>query len=89
VAEQAFLRLLRWHEEHGIAVSAKPSSAFAPKVFAAHSKSEGFSKHAFKGAMERLLTAGKIKIEEIGPSYRRTSRIISAVTDDSRPLADA
>jgi RecA-family ATPase len=75
VANEAFLRLLRWHEEQGIDVNPKAGPNYAPKVFSSHSKSEGVSRQAFKGAMERLLEASKIWIEKIGPPSRRTTRL--------------
>lgn len=81
-ANEAFLRLLRLHEEQGIEVSPKPSPSYAPTIFAGHSKAEGMTKRAFKTAMERLLEAGKIRIEQTGPPSRR-KQTLTAFAEDS------
>jgi RecA-family ATPase len=83
VANEAFMRLLRLHEAQGIDVNPKAGPNYAPKVFANHSQSEGFSRHAFKNAMERLLHSRKIEVEKIGPPSRKTLRLtISLATAD-------
>ncbi|WP_407174544.1 AAA family ATPase [Bradyrhizobium sp. STM 3562] len=74
-AELVFMSLLRWHEEHGINVSPKPSAAYAPTVFARHGDAQGISKRAFAGALERLLSTKRIAIETIGPPSRQTTRL--------------
>jgi RecA-family ATPase len=74
-AELAFMSLLRWHEQHGINVSPKPSASYAPTVFARHSDADGVTKRAFARAMERLLSSSKIRIETVGPASRQTTRL--------------
>lgn len=74
-AELTFMSLLRWHEQHGMNVSPKPSTSYAPAVFARHSDADGVTKRAFTRAMERLLSSRKIRIETIGPASRQTTRL--------------
>lgn len=61
-AERVFLKLLGLLREQGRNVSPNPSNSFAPAVFAKHPDAEGITKHAFAGAMEALLSSGKITI---------------------------
>lgn len=75
VADDAFLTLLRLHERLGMPVSPNPSSLYAPTVFTNHSQSGGISKRAFKGAMERLLEAQKIRAVHEGPPSKRRVRL--------------
>jgi hypothetical protein len=49
---------------------------YAPNKFAKHTKADGVTKADFIAAMQRLLDAGHIRIEEIGPPSRRTSRLV-------------
>jgi RecA-family ATPase len=71
-AERVFLKLLAEFNKNGRRVSPKNGSNLASKVFAEHPDTEGVSKKAFKMAMEVLLSAGKITVEEEGsPSKRR------------------
>jgi hypothetical protein len=62
-------------------VSSKTSSAYAPAVFAKHPNAEGITKQAFAYTMERLLAAGHIHVERIGPNSRRTARIAIGPSD--------
>ncbi len=72
-AERVFLTLLHRFTEEGRRVNHKGAATYAPKEFAAHTKSEGISKPAFKAAMDALLARGAIEIAEEGPPSRRTS----------------
>ncbi|GIT86985.1 hypothetical protein ROBYS_20010 [Roseobacter sp. OBYS 0001] len=72
-AERVFLNLLREFVQQGRRVNASGGTTYAPKVFAAHPGSEGITKRAMTGAMERLLQAGKVRIETEGPPSRRVS----------------
>jgi RecA-family ATPase len=75
VADDAFLTLLRLHERLGIPVSPSASSLYAPTVFASHSQAGGVTKRAFKGAMERLLERGNIRVVQEGPPSKRRARL--------------
>nr|WP_253203788.1 AAA family ATPase [Methylosinus sp. KRF6] len=74
-ADRVFMSLLAQFERDSRQVSDKPSSAFAPAIFAKHPKSEGLNKGDFEKAMNRLFETGRIKVEEIGPPSRRTRKI--------------
>ncbi len=74
-AERVFLTLLGKLTEQGRRVNAAGGQAYAPKVFADHPDSEGVTKRAFKAAMERLLSAGKLRVAEDGPQSRRRTHL--------------
>ena len=75
-AERVFLDLLGKLSAQGRDVSSKPSQSYAPVVFEKHPNAEGIRKREFASAMERLLMAGRILVEPIGPASRRTSRLV-------------
>jgi len=81
VADAAFVRLLQLHERLGMPVSPNASSIYAPTVFASHSQADGVTKRAFKGAMERLLETGKIRVIQEGPPSKRRVRLTSYVEE--------
>ena len=74
-ADRDFLALLAVFERQGRHVSPKLSSAYAPAVFAKHPGAEGVSKKAFELAMERLLTAGRIQVDTVGPPSKRSQKL--------------
>lgn len=74
-AEETFLTLLQLHEEFGLPLSPNVSSRYAPTVFAKHTGSKGITKHAFKGAMERLLESHRIRLVPDGPPSKRRMRL--------------
>lgn len=75
-AEQTFLDLLRQFNQQGQNVSASPSVSYAPKLFAAHPKANGFGKAHFASAMQELLGRGEIKIEAFGPPSHERRRLV-------------
>lgn len=75
-AERVFLKLLRLFTDQGREVNDKGAKTYAPKVFFEHPESEGVSQRAFKGAMENLLVAGKIRVAFRGPDSRRVSYLV-------------
>jgi len=70
-AERVFLKLLAELTKQGRRVSPNNGSNLASKVFSELSTAEGVSKKAFKTAMEDLLRAGRITVEEEGPPSKR------------------
>lgn len=74
-AERVFLTLLGKLTEQGRRVNAAGGQAYAPKVFSDHPDSEGVTKRAFKAAMERLLSAGKLRVAEDGPPSKRRTHL--------------
>ncbi len=72
-AQRVFMKLLNAFTAQGRFVNHASGSAYAPKLFAEHPDAEGMTKRAMKAAMEDLLTAGKIKIEQDGPPSKRRS----------------
>ena len=74
-ADRVFLDLLTSFTAQSRDVSSKVSASYAPTVFAKHPSAEGVAKRAFADAMERLLTAKRIRVEPVGPPSRRTTRL--------------
>jgi RecA-family ATPase len=77
-AERVFLTLLELYASQGRDVSPSPSTTYAPAVFEKHPRAEGHTKRAFQKAMDRLLDAGKIKIEITGPPSRLSKKLVIA-----------
>ena len=83
-ADRVFLKLLAEFETIGDHVTAAPSGAYAPKLFARHDNSEGVSKREFERAMQRLRHAGTVKLAETsGPNRHKRTVLRRAPT----PLA--
>jgi RecA-family ATPase len=83
-AERVFLDLLGTFTAQGRDVSPKPSQTYAPSVFEKHPNAEGITKRGFASAMERLLTAGRILVETVGPPSRQYKRLIIASLSDEK-----
>lgn len=79
-AETVFLKLLAEFASQGRRVNTSGGPSYAPTAFAAHPESDGITKRAFKDAMEKLLTAGRVVLVETGPASKRRSHI-EAKTD--------
>lgn len=75
-AERVFLSLVEAYADEGRHVGATPAANYAPTVFASDSRAEGVKKSGFVNAMNKLFTAGKIRIEEFGRPSRRLKRIV-------------
>jgi RecA-family ATPase len=76
--DEAFLALLRRFIEQRQDVNHKPGPSYAPKRFAQHPEAGGTDARAFAKAMQRLLDAGRIKIEIVGRPSRPSFRIVPA-----------
>jgi RecA-family ATPase len=74
--DEAFLRCLDAATAQGRAVGAKKSSTFAPAVFEMMPEANGLKSKALMMAMERHLSAGRIRVEESGPPSKRRERIV-------------
>lgn len=81
-AEEQFLALLHLFNAQGQDVSAKRSVSYAPAMFATHPNAGGVPKRQFEGAMQRLLTSGRIKIEQFGPPSHRRSRLVLSTEEE-------
>lgn len=77
-AERVFLKLLRMLTEQGRRVNTGGGQTYAPSVFKTHPEAEGISKIAFRSAMEKLLSEGKIRVVEDGPASKRRSYLVEA-----------
>ena len=76
-AERTFLDLLGRLARQGRDVSHKPSSSYAPAVFAKEPDNGGFQKRALERAMTALFKSGAIKVEAHGPPSKLRSRIVA------------
>jgi RecA-family ATPase len=74
-AEVSFLKILAEFMSQGRRVNASGGQSYAPNVFAAHPESAGITKRAFRGAMEKLLVAGRIVVVETGPASKRRGHL--------------
>jgi len=78
-ADAIFMDLLARFQAQGRNVSVNPSLSFAPSVFCKHEDAKGLTATVLRGAMDRLLTMGRIKSETFGPpSHPRTIRAAHA-----------
>jgi RecA-family ATPase len=75
-AERVFLELLAAFEAQGRDVSAKRSNSFAPSLFARCPEAAGVRKDALEAAMERLLSAGRLRVETFGPPSKQRTRLV-------------
>lgn len=77
-AEVVFMDLLAAFIAQGRDASPNRSNAFAPTVFAKHptAQSKGVGKDALEAAMDRLLDAGRLRVEPIGPPSKRTKKLV-------------
>lgn len=73
-----FLALLEQATAQGRSVGPNSGKNYAPTIFAAMPEAGSVKARAFAQAMERLLSAGKIKIEMSGSPSRRTSKLVRA-----------
>jgi RecA-family ATPase len=78
--DDAFLRCLDAKTAQGIFVTPNSARGSAPKVFEGMQEAAGFNARALALAMERALSAGKIKVETVGPPSRRSSRLVREVS---------
>jgi hypothetical protein len=81
-AERVFLDLLSALAAQGRDVSPKPSQTYAPTVFEKHPQAESITKKGFASAMERLLSAGRIVVDTVGPPSRQYKRLAIACLSD-------
>lgn len=83
-ADDAFMRLLRWHEVHGVPVGMRDSRTFAPLVFSKHPEAAGYTKSAFKEAMHRLLKEERIWSIVEGPPSKQVARLTAYAPPPNR-----
>jgi RecA-family ATPase len=75
-AEHTFLDLLDRFTHQGQKVSPYKGHNYAPSMFADHAGANGQGKRSLAEAMQRLLDAGTIRIEETGPPSKRRSQLV-------------
>lgn len=83
-AERVFIDLLAAFLAQGRDVSANPSVTYAPTVFEKHPSANGVTKKAFAAAMERLLSAGRLRVDTDGPPSKQRSRLVFAPQKEDR-----
>lgn len=77
-ADRAFLEMLAQFEREGRPVSHLSGTRYAPAAFANHYQGKSLTKRQYRSAMDRLLSAGKIKCVEEGPPSKRRAKLIEA-----------
>jgi hypothetical protein len=91
-AEEVFLNLLRGFTAQGRNVTDKKGTSYAPARFAdqAEARAGGLDNKALAAAMDRLFTAGRLKVVTEGPpSHPRTRLVEVASTDVPSTLTGA
>jgi RecA-family ATPase len=83
LADEVFLRLLARFNQQGQIVGPNRSPNYAPARFAAHPDAQDLSSGDFAKAMQRLLDAGKIRVEEERRDRKSRSRLV-VVTEEER-----
>ncbi|MBR0993795.1 AAA family ATPase [Bradyrhizobium japonicum] len=79
-ADDVFMNVFWKMTSVGVRFSHKRTSAtYAPKEIAKHPNAKGYSKDRMAQAMQRLLEAGTLKIEEQGPPSRRYEYLVAVV----------
>jgi len=73
--DELFLKLLDKRNAQGRPIRPSSGRGFAPFELATDPEANGITAEAFRAAMERLFTAGKIVTVETGPAKRRTKHI--------------
>jgi RecA-family ATPase len=73
--DELFLRLLDKRNAQGRPVRPNTGRGSAPHELAADPEANGVTADAFRAAMERLFTAGKIITKETGPASRKVKNI--------------
>ncbi len=79
--ERVFLKLLDALTEQGRHVSANPGPTYAPTQFASHPDAEGYTKRAFRAAMESLFGRGLIANASHGSGAKARSHIARKEAD--------
>jgi RecA-family ATPase len=82
-AERVFVKLLALFSGQGRHVSASPSNAFAPTLFAAHPEAEGCTSRALKGATETLLSRGVLEVATHGTGAKMRRHIALKVAPNA------
>ncbi|MBI3700577.1 MAG: AAA family ATPase [Afipia sp.] len=84
--DQLFLRLLEERNAQGRWVTPNKAAGYAPKELASMTNANGCTAAALTNAMERLLMAKCIAVEEFGPKSKRRKRLV--VVPSNRVLTD-
>ncbi|MBC2884317.1 AAA family ATPase [Ochrobactrum sp. CM-21-5] len=74
--EQVFLRLLSEINRSGRRVAETKGTNYAPVVLEKMPGAEGIKKKDFEAAMNRLFTAGEIKVEKVGPPSNQRKQLV-------------
>jgi RecA-family ATPase len=75
--ERTFLGILAEYTDQGRAASPVPrANNFAPRMMSKHPKAEGLTRDQLHRAMEHLLSAGRLRVEEYGRPANRHQRLV-------------
>lgn len=75
-AERVFLVQVERFNSERRNTSPSLGNNYAPYLFAKHPMSEGVTKRQFEVALDVLLAAGSISVEETGPASKRRKNIV-------------
>jgi RecA-family ATPase len=74
--DEVFLTLLHKLTSQNQDLSPSPSKTYASSVFAKQPEAAGIESHEFALAQQRLLDAGKVRIETFGPPSKERKRLV-------------
>ena len=77
--DETFLQCLKTCTAQGFDVGPHTSKNYAPALFEGMPEASGIKGRAFAASMKRLLSAGRIRIEKIGPPSRQKSVLVQAM----------
>ncbi|RWC41972.1 MAG: ATPase [Mesorhizobium sp.] len=75
-AERVFLALVHQFNEEGRNISPSRGASYAPFLFAQHPQNEGVTKRQFEVALDVLLAAKKIEVQQVGSPSRRLKNLV-------------
>jgi RecA-family ATPase len=78
-ADDVFMAVFAKLTDQGQALGPNVGPSYAPKKISGHPDAKGYSKGDLAGAMQRLLDAGRLRIEITGPPSRRYTQLVSAL----------
>lgn len=78
-ADEVFMAVFSKLTSQGQALGPNVGPSYAPKKISGHPDAKGYSKADLAEAMQRLLDAGRLRIEVTGPPSRRYTQLVEAL----------
>jgi hypothetical protein len=78
-ADEVFMAVFSKLTGQGQALGPNVGPSYAPKKISGHPDAKGYTKADLAAAMQRLLDAGRLRIEVTGPPSRRYTELVAAL----------